>query len=127
MPMLAFNNAADPKTPDDVHVASSAVRFVEESRLGQAALATIHVLGLREAGIQVMDPLDVVVSSIGGLTAATRHYLAGQPKDGGSMVFIATANISYIRPSTPDKREFWIIYFIDGTELRIVDPLPAGL
>lgn len=127
MPMLAFNNATDPDTPDDVHIVSSAVRFVEETRLEQSAMATIHVLGRHEAGIQVMDPLDVVVASIGGLIAATRHYLAGQPEDGGSMVFIAAANISHIRPSTPSKRDFWHVYFIDGSELRIVDPLPAGL
>jgi hypothetical protein len=127
MTMLAFNKATDPKWPDDVRIASSAVRYVEVSRIGESNLATIHVLGQRDAGLQVMDSLDAVVAAIGGLTAATRHYLAGQPQDGGATVYVAAANISFLRPNTPAKRDFWVIRFIDGSELRIVDPLPVGL
>jgi hypothetical protein len=127
MPILAFNKASDPKWPDDVRIASSAVRYVEESRLGQSNHATIHVLGHRDAGIKVGDSIESVVSSVGGLVAATRHYLAGQPADGGSTVYVSAANVSHIRPSTPGKRDFWVVHFIDGSELRIVDPLPAGL
>lgn len=127
MPILAFNRETDPHTPDDARISSKAVRYVEPTRQGQAGLTVIHMLGQGENGITVMEALEVVVGSIQGLVAAPRHYSAAQPDDGRSTVYIAPANVSHLRPNNPTKRDFWSVYFIDGSELRIIDPLPVGL
>ncbi len=127
MPILAFSKAGDPSTLDDTRISSTAVRYVEPTRQGQPGKTVIHVLGQGENGLVVMEALDVVVGAIEGLIAAPRHYSGAQPEDGGSTVFIAPANVSHLRPNNPSKRDFWSVLFIDGTELRIVDPLPVGL
>ncbi len=127
MPILAFSKSSDPDTPDDARISSAAVRYVEPTRQGQPGKTVIHVLGQGENGITVMEANDVVAGSIAGLVAAPRHYSAAQPDDGRSTVFIATANVSHLRPNNPTKRDFWSVFFVDGTELRIIDPLPAGL
>ena len=127
MPILAFSKVSDVDTPDDTRISSTAVRYVEPTRPGQAGVAVIHLLGQGDAGITVQEALDVVVGSIGGLVAAWRHYSGAQPDEGRSPVFVAAANISHLRPNNPTRRDFWSVYFVDGSELRIVDPLPAGL
>lgn len=127
MPILAFNKATDPNTPDDVRINTAAVRFVEAARPGQPSLTVIHVLGEKDAGIPVMEAPDLVATSIGGLVAAKRYFGAGQADDGKSAVFVAAANVSQLRPNNPSKRDFWAVLFTDGSELRIADPLPGGL
>lgn len=127
MPILAFSKSSDPGTPDDARISSVAVRYVEPTRQGQPGKTVVHMLGQGENGITVMEAIDVVAGSIAGLVAAPRHYAAGQPDDGRSTVFIAPANVSHLRPNNPTKRDFWSVFFVDGTELRIIDPLPVGL
>ena len=94
MPIMAFNKATDPTTPDDVRINTTAIRFVEAARPGQPSLTVIHVLGEKDAGIAVMEPFDVVVAAIGGLVSARRYYAAGQADDGRGGVCIAAANVS---------------------------------
>ncbi|WP_293606122.1 hypothetical protein [Polaromonas sp. UBA4122] len=59
--------------------------------------------------------------------ASTRHYLTAPPDDGASTVFLCWHNVSYVRHNLPIAPTFWYVRFIDGSELRIVDPLPASL
>lgn len=127
MPILTFSTANDPHTPDDARISSTAVRYVEPTREGQPGKTVIHMLGQDVNGITVMEAIDVVVGSIAGLVAAPRHYSAAQPEDGRSTVFISPATVSHLRPNNPTKRDFWSVFFVDGTELRIIDPLPVGL
>jgi hypothetical protein len=127
MPILALNNASDSATPDDVRISSSAVRFVEASRSEQKGKTMIYLVGQGAVGIPVVEPLEEVVAAIGGLAAAARHYLAGGSGAGASTVYIAAANVSYLRANTQAKPAFWYIYFVDGFELRVLEPLPPGL
>jgi len=127
MAILSFNNASDAATHDDVRINSSAVRFVEASRPEQKGQTTIHLVGQGEVGIPVVEPVEEVIAAIGGLAAATRHYLAGAPGGSASTVYVAVANISYLRPTKQAKAAFWHIYFTDGYELRVLDPLPPGM
>jgi hypothetical protein len=126
VPILAFNNASDAATHDDVRINSSAVRFVEASRPEQKGQTMIHLIGQGEVGIPVVEPIDEVIGTIGGLAAAGRHYLAGASGGSASTVYVAVANISYLRPNKMVKPAFWYIYFVDGYELRVLDPLPAA-
>jgi hypothetical protein len=32
--------------------------------------------------------------------------------------------VSHIRPNLPLSPEFWYLKFVDGSELRVTDPLP---
>jgi hypothetical protein len=127
MPILSFNNASDAATPDDVRINSSAVRFVEASRPEQKGQTMIHLLGQGEVGIPVVEPVDQVVAAIGGLAGAGRHYLAGASGAGASTVYVAVANISYLRLNIKAKPAFWSLYFVDGYELRVLDPLPPSM
>ena len=127
MPILSFNNASDAATQDDVRINSSAVRYVEASRPEQKGHTTIHLLGQGETGIPVVEPVEEVISAIGGLAAAGRHYLAGAPGGSASTVYVAVENVSYLRPNKKAKPAFWYIYFVDGYELRVLDPLPPGM
>ena len=133
MTFLAFNKATDPTAPDDLRINPEAVLFVEASRADLLGQTTIHMLGQGTVVNAVTESVGTVVSSIAaalkspGLVGATRHYLATTPGDGASTVYIAPGNVSYVRPNVPETHEFWYIRFVDGSELRIVDPLPAGL
>ena len=126
MPILSFNNASDAATPDDVRINSSSVRFVEAARPEQKGQTMIHLMGQGEVGIPVVEPVDEVVAAIGGLAAATRHYLAGVHDASASTVYVAVENISYLRPNKKAKPAYWYIYFVDGYELRVLEPLPAA-
>ena len=106
MPNLTFNNASDAATPDDVRINSAAVRFVEASRHDQNGLTTIYMLGQVAVGIPVAEPVEQVVGAIGGLAAATRHYLAGAPGGRPSSVYICPANAGYLRPNRKFKPPF---------------------
>ncbi len=133
MTFIAFNKATDPTAPDDLRINPEAVLYVEASRADLLGQTTIHMLGQGTVVNAVTESVGTVVTSIAaalkspGLVGATRHYLATTPGDGASTVYIATGNVSYVRPNIPETHEFWYIRFVDGSELRIVDPLPAGL
>lgn len=133
MTFIAFNKATDPTAPDDLRINPEAVLYVEASRADLLGQTTIHLLGQNTVVNAVTESVGTVVSSIAaalpapGLVGATRHYLATTPNDGASTVYIVPGNVSYVRPNLPQMQEFWYIRFVDGSEIRIVDPLPAGL
>lgn len=127
MPLIAFNKATEPFTTDDLRINSDAVLYVEASRPDLVGRTTIHLLGQSSVVNAVEETTGTVVMEIGGLVAATRHYLAPPPAEGPSTVFIAPRNVSYARPNLPAAPDFWVIRFIDGTELRVLHPLPEGL
>ncbi len=127
MPFISFNKATDPAAPDDLRINTAAVLYVEASRPDLVGQTTIHMRGQGTTVNAVTETIGTVVSSIGGLVAARRHYLAPPPDDGASTVYVKPDNISYVRPNQPAMPEFWYLKFVDGSELRVVDPLPAGL
>ncbi len=127
MPFIAFNKAFDPDAPDDLRINSAAVLYVEASLPHLTGQTTIHLLGQGETVNAVTESIGLVVSEIGGLVAATRHYLAPPPAEGASTVYICPANVSYVRPNLPALPDFWVVRFVDGSELRVVTPLPLGL
>ncbi|AYQ28757.1 MULTISPECIES: hypothetical protein [unclassified Polaromonas] len=127
MPFISFNKATDPAAPDDLRINTASVLYVEASRPDLVGQTTIHMLGQGSMVNAVTETIGTVVSSIGGLVAVKRHYLAPPPDDGASTVYVLPANISYIRPNLPLSPEFWYLKFVDGSELRVMDPLPSGL
>ena len=127
MPFIAFNKAFDPGTPDDLRINTAAILYVEASRLDLVGQTTVHLLGQGVTVNAVTESTSTVVSEIGGLIAATRHYLAPQPAEGASTVYICPANVSYVRPNLPAMPDFWVVRFVDGSELRVQHPLPNGL
>ena len=127
MPFIAFNKAFDPETPDDLRINTAAILYVEASRLDLIGQTTIHLVGQGVTVNAVTESTSVVVREIGGLVAATRHYLAPPPAEGASTVYICPGNVSYVRPNLPALPDFWVVRFVDGSELRIVAPLPLGL
>jgi len=127
MSFIAFNKAFDPAAPDDLRINAAAVLYVEASRHDLIGQTTIHLLGQGVTVNAVTESIGTVVSEIGGLVAATRHYLAQAPADGASTVYIYHANVSYVRPNLPALPDFWVVRFVDGSELRVVAPLPIGL
>jgi hypothetical protein len=127
MPFISFNKATDPAAPDDLRLNTSAVLYVEASRPDLIGQTTIHLLGQGTAVHAVTESIGKVVTSLGGLVGCKRHYLAPPPDDGASTVYISTANVSHVRPNLPASPEFWYVRFVDGSELRIADPLPDGL
>lgn len=106
---------------------SSAILYVEASRLDLVGQTTIHLLGQGVTVNAVTESIGTVVSEIGGLIAATRHYLAPPPAEGASTVYICPANVSYVRPNMPALPDFWVVRFVDGSELRVQHPLTDGL
>ena len=137
MTFIAFNKATDPTAPNDLRINPEAVLYVEASRADLLGQTTIHMLGQGTVVNAVTESVGTVVSSIAaalafkdprpGLVSALRHYLATKPEDGASTVYIAPGNVSYVRPNVPETHEFWYIRFVDGSELRVMDPLPDGL
>ncbi len=127
MPFIAFNKAFDPAEPDDLRINTAAVLYVEASRPDLLGQTTIHLLGQGINVNAVTESTGTVVSEIGGLVAATRHYLAPPPEGGASTVYICPANVSYVRPNLPSAPDFWVLRFVDGSELRVLHPLPQGL
>ncbi len=137
MPLIAFNKATDPTTPDDLRINPEAVLYVEASRADLLGQTTLYLLGQGSVVNAVTETVGTVVSFIDaaltlkggghGLVGAVRHYLATTPEDGASTVYIAPGKVSYVRPNVPEAHEFWYVRFVDGSELRIVDPLPSGL
>jgi hypothetical protein len=135
MPFIALNKASDPTAPDDLRINSAAILYVEASRPELIGLTTVHLLGQGAAVIAVDEPIDVVVREVANaleaegneLLPATRHYLAAPPSTGPSIVFISPVNVSHVRPNLPAAPDFWVVRFTDGSEVRVVHPLPGGL
>jgi len=127
MAFIAFNKAFDPARPEDLRINTEAVLYVEGSRLDLVGQTTIHLLGQGVTVNAVTESIGLVVSEIGGLVAATRHYLSPPPAEGPSTVYICPTNVSYVRPNLPATPDFWVVRFVDGSELRILAPLPDGL
>lgn len=131
MPFIALNKATDPVAPDDLRINTAAVLYVEASRPDLVGRTTIHLLGQGATLNAVTESLGTVVTAIFQaacpLVACTRHYLATPPEDGASTVYISPANVSFVRPNLPASPDFWVLRFVDGSELRVLDPLPQGL
>ena len=127
MPFISFNRATDPAAPDDLRINTSAVLYVEASRAGLIGQTTIHMLGQGSVVNAVTESIGTVVSKIGSMVAGKRHYLAPPPDDGAATLYISPANVSHVRPNLPAAPDFWYVKFVDGSEVRIVDPLPEGL
>ena len=135
MPFIALNKASDPTAPDDLRINSAAILYVEAARTEVAGRTTVHVLGQGTAVMVVNEPINVVVREVaralevngGELLPATRHYLGAPPGAGPGTVFISPANVSYVRPNVPAAPDFWVVRFTDGSEVRVVHPLPGGL
>ncbi|MEO6016885.1 MAG: hypothetical protein ABIP46_06490 [Polaromonas sp.] len=131
MPFIAFNKAFDPAAPDDLRINTAAVLYVEASRPDLIGQTTIHLIGQGTVVNAVTESVGTVVSALmtspGSLVGCTRHYLAPPPEEGASTVYIATANVSYLRPNNPASPDFWVVRFVDGSELRVMAPLPEGL
>ena len=127
MPFIALNKVFDPAEPDDLRINTAAVLYVEASRPDLVGQTTIHLLGQGITVNAVTESIGTVVSEIGGLVAASRHYLAPPPEGGASTVYICPTNVSYVRPNLPASPDFWVLRFVDGSELRVAAPLPLGL
>ena len=135
MPFVALNKASDPTAPDDLRINSAAILYVEASRQELLGRTTVHVLGQGATVIAVNEPIDVVVQEVSRaleadgseLLPATRHYLAAPPATGPGTVFISPVNVSFVRPNLPASPDFWVVQFTDGSEVRVVHPLPGGL
>lgn len=131
MLFAAFNKVADPGSCDDLRVNKEAVLYVEASRPDLVGHTMIHMLGQGSTVNAVTESVGAVVSSLsdkpGSLVAATRHYLAPPPDSGASTVYISPVNVSYARPNQPASPDFWVLRFVDGSELRVVHPLSEGL
>lgn len=126
MPFVSFNKATDPLAPDDLHVNTGCVLYVEASRPELIGQTTIHLLGQSTSVNAVTEPVGTVVGAIGGLVACERHYLSTSPEGGASTVYVSPVNVSYVRPNLPTSHDFWYLRFRDGTELRVTNPLPDG-
>ena len=131
MSFISFNKVTDPSSPDDLRINPAAVLYIEASRPDLVGKTTIHLLGQDSTVNAVTESLGTVVTAIFQaacpLVACTRHYLATPPDDGASKVYISPANVSFVRPNLPASPDFWVLRFVDGSELRVLDPLPPGL
>lgn len=131
MQFIAFNKASDPAAPDDLRINTNAVLYVEASRPDLLGQTTIHLLGQGTVVNAVTESVGTVVSALmtspGSLVGCIRHYLAPPPEGGASTVYIAPANVSYVRPNNPVLPDFWVVRFVDSSELRVEAPLPEGL
>jgi hypothetical protein len=127
MSIVQFCKATNPATTEAVHVNSGAVLFVETTTEHQVGQTLIQVFGQTEQGVRVAEALPNVLKMLPGSVAAHRHYHAGSPPKGESIVHIYTSNIASISPNTPQEPVFWLITFKDRFVLRVMSPLPIGL
>lgn len=127
MPIAHFHKATDPATEDEVHINTDAVLYVEEPPATQIGRTAMQVMGLQTDGIRITEDLSQVLVQLPLLVATWRHYHAGEPPEGASVVHIATHNVSYVVPNVPHTPAFWTVHFKDASELRVVHPLPMDL
>jgi hypothetical protein len=126
MSIVHFNKATEPANVEDLWVNVAAVRYVEPTPYDQLGKTLLFLVGAGETGVAVIEPLAKVLESIGRLVETPRHYLGNQPEHGAGMVYVAPALISYLRPNTQGDTSYWYVHFVDGSELRIRHPIPAG-
>jgi hypothetical protein len=127
MSFIAFNKTTEPPAADDLRVNPRAVLYVEASRPDLVGQTTIYLLGQSEVVNAVEEPIGTVIRRLGGLVAARRHYLAPPPPEGPSTVYISPVNVSYVRPNFSSAPDFWVVRFVDGSEIRVLAPIPEGL
>ena len=131
MTFVAFNKASDPTSRDGLRINTDAVLYIEVSRPDLVGHTMIHMLGQGPTVNAVTDSIDNVFNALsaGGptLVAAIRHYMATPPTDGASVVYISPTHVSFVRPNLPVSPDFWVVRFVDGSELQVVHPLPDGL
>ena len=127
MAIIPFCKATNPPTIEAVHIQAGAVLFVEASTEHQVGQTLIQVFGQTEQGVRVVESVSSVLEMLPGSIAAHRHYHAGAPPEGESIVHIYTPNIATIAPNTPHEPMFWTITFKDQCTLRVKAPLPIGL
>lgn len=131
MPFISLNKATDPTVTDYLRINTAAVLYVEASRPGRVGKATIHMLGQTPTVNALTDSIAMVMVAIFDATcplvACTRHYLAKPPEQGPSTVYVSPTNVSYMHPNLPVSPDFWTLRFADGSELRVLHPLPDGL
>jgi hypothetical protein len=126
MPIVHFNKATEPASVEDFWVNAAAVRYVQATPLDQLGKTLLYLVGEGENGVAVIEPLPKVLESLGHLVETPRHYL-GNPADSGvGMVYIAPSLVSYLRPNTRGDTAYWYAHFVDGSELHIRHPIPAG-
>lgn len=127
MPIVQFHKANNPPTPEAIHINAGAVLFVEAATEHQVGQTLIQVFGQSEQGIRVAESFQRVLEVLPGSFGAYRHYHAGAPPEGESVVHIYEHNIASIAPNTPVDPVFWTITFKDKSTLRVMAPLPLGL
>ena len=127
MAIIPFCKANNPPTIEPVHINAEAILFVEATSEHQVGQTLIQVFGQTEQGVRVVESVSSVLDVLPGSIAAYRHYHAGAPPEGESVVHIYTHNISTIAPNTPHDPVFWTITFKDQFALRLKAPLPVGL
>ncbi|MES2949632.1 MAG: hypothetical protein V4858_13910 [Pseudomonadota bacterium] len=127
MSIIQFRRSINPATYEAVHINSDAVLFVEATTEHQVGQTLVQVFGQTEQGLRVVESLSHALEMLPGSVAAHRHYHAGAPPEGESIVHIYTSNIASIVPNTPHEPVFWTITFKDKFALRVLDPLPIGL
>jgi hypothetical protein len=127
MAIIPFCKANNPPTIEAVHIHAGAVLFVEAATEHQVGQTLIQVFGQTEQGVRVVESVPSVLDVLPGSVAAHRHYHAGAPAEGESVVHIYPSNIATVAPNTPTDPIFWTITFKDRYSLRIMAPLPIGL
>ena len=131
MAFISFTKASDHAAHDELRINAMAVLYVEASRPDLTGRTMIHMLGQGSIVNAVAESVGTVISAIFsercGLVACTRHYLAAPPHDGASTVYVLPANVSFLRPNLQATPDFWVLTFVDGSELWVADPLPQGL
>ena len=127
MPIVRFHKATNPTTLEEVRVQTDAILYVEELPDTQIGRTTIQVTGLHSDGIRITESLAEVLIYLPALVSTFRHYHAGAPPEGASVVHIAPHNVSHILPNVSHDPAFWTLHFRDESELRVTHPLPANL
>lgn len=88
MPIIRLRRATNPPTPEAVHINSGAVLFVEAATENQVGQTMIQMFGQTEQGIRVVESIQHVLEALPGSFGAYRHYHAGAPLEGESVVHI---------------------------------------
>jgi hypothetical protein len=88
---------------------------------------TIHLIGQGINVNAVTESISTVVCEIGALVAAKRHCVALPPKGGARTVYTCIAKMRWVRPNLPAMAGFWVLQFVDGSQLRAQHPLAQGL
>ncbi len=127
MPTIQFTRATNPTTSEVVHINPLAVLYVEAAREHLVGKTLIQVIGQTEQGMRVTEALQEVLAGLPDTVPAYRHYHAGSPNEGESVVHICAHNIASIVPNAPSAPLFWTIAFKDQSVLRIMAPLPPEL